>query len=286
MIMTTIGFIGAGKVGTNLGKYLTLNGSNVSGYYSKSKSSAVDAAEFTNSRTFESLAALAEASDWIFITTTDHDIASVWNQLSTLNLANKAICHCSGSLSSLVFTGIEATGATGYSIHPMHAFADRYDSYKTLSASSMSIEGEGAHKNALIELFESAGNTVLTLKTDKKPLYHTANVVAANFVLALIDKSAAYFAECGVDKDDALKALMPLIRNNIDNIAKAGTTGALTGPIERNDLGTVSAHLKAIPKEDTVLYKEISKELLSIAGSKHPQRCYADMHELLKEVEK
>ena len=43
-----IGFIGAGKVGVSLGKYLTERGMTVTGYYSKSRSSASMAAEFTD----------------------------------------------------------------------------------------------------------------------------------------------------------------------------------------------------------------------------------------------
>ncbi len=47
-----IGFIGAGKVGVSLGKYFAENRLEVSGYFSRSESSAREAAVFTGSELF------------------------------------------------------------------------------------------------------------------------------------------------------------------------------------------------------------------------------------------
>ena len=48
VITIKIGFIGAGKVGFALGKYLSENNINLVGYYSKNINSAIEAAKFTN----------------------------------------------------------------------------------------------------------------------------------------------------------------------------------------------------------------------------------------------
>ena len=47
-----IGFIGAGKVGFSLGKYLTERNVRVSGYYSRNPQSSREAADFTNTRQY------------------------------------------------------------------------------------------------------------------------------------------------------------------------------------------------------------------------------------------
>ena len=44
-----VGFIGAGKVGFSLGKYLADNNQKVIGYYSEFKEDAKEASKFTNS---------------------------------------------------------------------------------------------------------------------------------------------------------------------------------------------------------------------------------------------
>ena len=117
-----IGIIGAGRVGVTMGKYLGDAGVEVSGFYSKTTQSAVQAAEFTATTVYKSLQDIVEASDTLMITTPDGVISEVWD------LTGKILCHCSGALSSNVFSGIEQTGAIGCSIHPMYAFSDRFTS--------------------------------------------------------------------------------------------------------------------------------------------------------------
>ncbi len=125
VIIIKFGFIGAGKVGFSLGKYLKENNINVIGYYSKSQHSAKEAAIFTNTKHYSSLEDLIKNSDAIFITTSDNQISSVWNEIKRLPIKEKLICHCSGSISSDIFSNINNLGAYGYSIHPMFAISDK-----------------------------------------------------------------------------------------------------------------------------------------------------------------
>ena len=71
------GFIGAGKVGFSLGKYLKENNINVIGYYSRKLHSSQEAAFFTDTKHFENLNELVNNSDVIFITTPDSQIEQV-----------------------------------------------------------------------------------------------------------------------------------------------------------------------------------------------------------------
>lgn len=128
-----IGFIGAGKVGVSLGKYLTERGVRVVGYYSRTYQSALEAAKFTNTRAYDKISFLVEDSDAIFLAVPDRMISVVWEQLKLLPIENKIISHFSGSLSSAVFSDISRYHAYGYSIHPLFAINDKYNSYKELS---------------------------------------------------------------------------------------------------------------------------------------------------------
>ena len=62
------GFIGAGKVGFSLGKYLKENGVEITGYFSKSPESAKSAADFTNTKLYKSIENILSDSDTLFIT--------------------------------------------------------------------------------------------------------------------------------------------------------------------------------------------------------------------------
>lgn len=127
-----IGFIECGKIAFSLGKYFSLKGITLSGYYSKFYKDAVQASKLTNSKAYENINDLASDSSMIFITTPDDSIHEVLQRLSNSNLANKIICHTSGSLTSSIFSDINNSDAFAYSIHPIFAFSDNYNSYKNI----------------------------------------------------------------------------------------------------------------------------------------------------------
>lgn len=121
-----IGFVGAGKVGFTLGKYMSERNVCVSGYYSRSEESARQASLFTHTKYYETLEDLIESSDALFLTVPDGAIKDVWNSIKRYSLTDKFICHCSGVETSAVFSEIDQMGAFGYSIHPCLRFtADR-----------------------------------------------------------------------------------------------------------------------------------------------------------------
>lgn len=281
-----IGFIGAGKVGFSLGKYFSENNLSISGYYDMNNSFSEEAAEFTKSTAFMNINKLIESSDIIFITTGDNIISQVWNEIKFLNIKNKIICHCSGSLSSKIFSDINNSCAFSYSIHPMFAFSDKYSSYKELKTAYFSLEGDEKHLDYLKNLFESLGNKVILIDSEIKPLYHLASVTVSNLVLSLLDIGCSYLSDCGIDSNKSLEALIPLIMNNINNIKHTNSfIDSLTGPVERNDINTVKHHLDVIPKENIPLYKILSQNLVKIAELKNTSRDYEELKKILKHWE-
>ena len=278
-----IGFIGSGKVGFSLGKYFSMKGITLSGYYGKSYKDAVDASKFTNSKAYENIKDLVKDSSMIFITTPDDSIHEVWQKLLNFNLANKIICHTSGSLTSSIFSNINNSGAFAYSVHPMFAFSDKYNSYKNLQNAYFSIEGPESHIRQLKDFINSLGNKSFVINKDNKALYHLASVTVSNLVLSLINTGCTYLSQCGLSENDSLEALLPLIQNNINNIKNNGCMNALTGPVERNDIGTINLHLEVIPKSDVRLYKNLSLKLLPLSEKKHRDKDYALLKSSLSE---
>jgi len=275
-----IGFIGSGKVGFSLGKYFSKKNIPLSGYYSEFYKDAEEASKFTNSKAYESLNDLVRDSSMIFITTPDDSINEVWRKLSNYNLTNKIICHTSGSLTSSILN-MNNSNAFAYSIHPIFAFSDKYNSYKNLQNAYFSIEGPEDHIHELKDFIHSLGNNFFVLNKDDKALYHLASVTVSNLVLSLINIGCSYLSQCGLNEGDALKALLPLIQNNIDNIKGNGFISALTGPIERNDLGTIKHHISAIPTGDVSLYKNLSLNLLPLSQKKHKDKDYKKLKKYL-----
>ena len=277
-----IGFIGAGKLGNTFGKYFSVNGIEVSGYFSKSEVSAKEASEFTGSKFFASLEELVSSSDAIFLTVPDGAIKDVWNEIKDFSLKGKCICHTSGATNSLVFEGIDERGAFGYSIHPLFAVSSKHESFKTISKAYISVEGSEKYLSYWKELFEGLGNTVCIISPENKTLYHAACVFSSNLMIGLYQMGADLLKTCGFDDENALKALAPLMQLNAENAAAKGPINALTGPVERGDSETVLHHLQVLPENAKEVYTLLSKELLKIAKEKNPGRDFEKLEDALQ----
>lgn len=276
-----IGFIGAGRTGCTLGKYL--NGyTTVAGYYSRTRQSADDAATFTQSRAFYDLETLVNNCDTIFITTPDGVISGVWERIRHYNLKNKIVCHFSGSLSSGIFSGIGVTGASCCSVHPMYAFSDKYTSYLQFNTACLSVEGQETAVQEVKGLFCGLGHKVFTINSCDKAKYHAAAVFASNYVTGAIHIAIQLLKECGFNESDARKLLAPVSLGNINSVLADGTVKALTGPVERGDISTIKKHLDVLGDESIIkIYKELGSVLVSIAEEKNPGRDYTGLKDCL-----
>lgn len=278
-----IGFIGAGKVGFSLGKYFATNNISVSGYYSRNINTAIEAANFTNTSYFKSISDLVTNSDVIFITTPDGVISEIWSQIKELSVKNKIICHCSGALSSKIFSDRENHNIYGYSTHPIYAFSDKYNSHKNLNEAMITIEGDEEKIEVVKELFNSTHNKVKVISWEIKSLYHAASVFASNQVIALAETGISLLIKCGFTYDEAINSLYPLMFNNIKSIGDAGLVKSLTGPLERGDVQTIINHLNSLDEDDRELYKLLSKKLIKIAKTKNPGRDYVEIEKVIGE---
>jgi predicted short-subunit dehydrogenase-like oxidoreductase (DUF2520 family) len=277
-----IGFIGAGRVGYTMGKYLKEHGVSISGYYSRHAEHAKDAASFTDTSYYLDAFKLIDSSDAIILTVSDSAIREVFSEINSYaGLAGKIVCHTSGSISSSVFADTEYQ-VYGYSIHPIYAISDRYTSYKDFSNAFITIEGHKKHLDKLESIFKSAGNKTGRLNTEDKSKYHASCVMASNLVCGIYGAAINLLAECSFDKETANEMLISLFRDNALGIAEKGLVKQLTGPVDRNDITTVKKHLEVMNEETKRLYIEASKHALNIAKEKNPDVDYTELTNLLK----
>ena len=278
-----IGIIGAGKVGTTLGKYLSIHGKNVTGFYSRTHESADEAATFAETETYSSLCKLVEKSDVIFITTPDGVIPQVWGDLLHQDISNRIICHFSGSLSSHVFSGREESGASGISMHPMYAFSDKFHSYEQFHTAYLTLEGDPEAVAVMKPMWEAIGHHVLTLKAEDKIKYHAAAAMASNEMLGLMQASLDILSECGFSEKDSMALLTPLVQGNIASMLEKGCVNALTGPVERGDAQTVRKHLQALEGSKAgKIYQSLGSTMVELAKRRNPDRDYTPVRTLFE----
>ena len=279
------GFIGAGKVGFSLGRYLREGGEDIAGYFSSNPASAKEAAEFTGSRAYDTAAELLADCDRVFLTVPDGAIASVAEELKKLDISGKVLCHCSGATTAEeAFGDLASLGAAGCSAHPLFPVSDKYSSYKELGKAFFCVEGDEAPREELAELFRRLGNPVRTISGGSKVEYHAACAISSNLVCALVAESVALLGRCGFSEEEALAALRPLAEANLGKIFKVGPAAALTGPVERNDVSTVEKHLRSLPAGvEREAYAALTRLLVGVAERKHTDCDYSVLKKLLSD---
>lgn len=117
-------------------------------------------------------------------------------------------------------------------------------------------------------LMNRLGNKYFVRNKETSSIYHLANVFVSNLTLSLLEIGTSYLKELGLSEKEALNAVNPLIKGNIENIYQNGFADSLTGPVVRGDIETIKNHLSALNKRDIKIYENLSLNLLRIANSK------------------
>lgn len=272
--MHRVAIIGAGVVGTSMGYLLKKNGYRIVGIASRTLKSAKKAREFIGEGNASiDLKRTAQKADIVFITTSDSVIEETCNKVASEGGFHKKsiVFHTCGALSSEILRSARWNGANIASIHPLQSLANVQEAVKTLPGSYFCIEGDEAALLVAREIVTALKGKELTLQVNKKSLYHAGASVASNFLVATIGFGLELFEAAGINRQDALNALMPLIKGTVKNIEAIGIPLALTGPISRGDTTVVEDHLKAISKERknlVQLYTKLGNYTVKIALEK------------------
>jgi len=253
--MTKIGFIGAGKVGTALAVQLGKKGYPVVAVSSRTFASAQKLAGAVPScKAYQNVQMIADIADLIFITTPDDAISVVASQIKWHK--GNMVVHCSGAGSLDILEPAARTGAQVGAMHPLQSFANVEQAIKNIPGSTFAIEGEGPVVDMLTEIAKAMDGVAIELGAGNKVLYHAAAVMACNYFVTLMKLSTDIWQGFGVDPNEAIKALSPLVKGTVNNLINVGLPGCLTGPIARGDVGTIQAHVDA--------FKEKMPELLEM----------------------
>jgi len=268
--MPKIGFIGAGTVGTALAITLHERGYAVIAVASRSKSSADRlASRVPECKSFEKKQAVADAAELVFITTPDDAIAQVAAELHWHR--GQSVVHCSGAHSLDILEPARKAGAQAGAFHPLQTFANVAHAIKNLPGSTFGLEAEGELLDTLKGMAQDLDGTWVKLGAGDKVLYHTAAVVACNYLVTLMKMATDLWQTFGVSTPEATRALLPLLRGTLNNLENVGLPNCLTGPIARGDLGTIKKHLEALDKSAPALlsaYRELGLQTIPVALGK------------------
>ncbi|MFC1925403.1 Rossmann-like and DUF2520 domain-containing protein [Chloroflexota bacterium] len=268
--MPDIGFIGAGTVGTALAVRLKEKGYAVTCVASRTLASAERLAGMVEGcHVHDNNQAVAEAVEMIFITTSDDAIASVAAQVKWRH--GQSVAHCSGADSLDILNPAAEAGARTGAFHPLQTFASITHAIENIPGSTFALEAEEPLMSTLKEIALALDGNPIELKPGDKVIYHTAAVLACNYLVTLVKMATDLWQTFDVPPAEATRALLPLLRGTINNLDNVGLPDCLTGPIARGDLGTVKKHLTALEATAPELlsaYRELGRQTVPIARAK------------------
>lgn len=270
-----LSIVGAGRVGRALGRELHGLGWRIGAVTGTSMTTARAAVRAIGAgQPADSLTRQVLNSTVILITTPDDTIESVAKELAEIGgeeWRGKIALHTSGANAPSILKPLADLGAATGSMHPMQTFSDRRP--PELDGRVFGIDGSPAALKVARIMVRQIGGVPVSLSGANKAAYHAAGSFACGLVLSLLETGARLLMAQGFTRRQAIRALLPLTRQTLDNFESVGPRQAWTGPMARGDFSTVGRHVKALadfPREFLNAYEAVSR-LAGLVLSNKPE---------------
>jgi predicted short-subunit dehydrogenase-like oxidoreductase (DUF2520 family) len=244
----SLSIVGAGRVGRTLGKRLHRLGWRIGAVVTRSAAtSRIAVREIGAGKPYSRLVPEILDSNLILLATPDGSLGAVAHALAKFDeskLRGKIVLHTSGALDRAVLAPLARCGAATGSLHPMQTFAGR--GAPKLESVIFAVEGNPGAAMVARRIARSLGGVPVTIKSKNKPAYHAAGALVAGHGLGLIEAATQVLLKLGFSRRDAMRALLPLMRQMLDNFERLGPQESWTGPVSRGDFETVAKHTKAL----------------------------------------
>src|SRR5579862_6067441 len=244
----TLAIVGAGRVGRALGRRLRELGWKIGAVVTRNESSARRAVRFIGAGTpLASMSRQILASTCILIATPDSAVAGVADELTRIGeeeLKGHVILHTSGTLDSTVLHAARARGAAVGSMHPLQTFNGV--TVPPLDDKIFAIEGDAQAVRKARKIARAVGGAPSPIEAPDKPLYHAAGALAAGHALVVVESAIQLLMALGMKRAEAIRALLPMTKQVLQNYERLGMKAAWTGPLARGDYEVVAKHLAAL----------------------------------------
>jgi len=291
----TLAIVGAGRVGRALGKLLHLAGWRIGAVVAQNIGTAKKSVRFIRSgRPAAGISREILAAQVVLLAVPDDQLADVAQSIVALlgpepphALKGMIFLHTSGALDAQVLQPLRHRGAAVASMHPLQTFSGV--GVPPLEGKFFAVEGDELAVRAARKMARSFGAKPVKLAARKKILYHAAAALAAGHVLAVEEAATRMLMSAGLTRRQAMRSLLGLTRQVLENYERLGTRAAWTGPLARADYRVIAAHgaaLREMPAEYAHAYRALNllaarvlspnakntfAELAKIAGTTTPK---------------
>ena len=285
-----VAIVGAGCVGKSVGLLLRRGGFRILAVASRTRASTLEGVRFIGQgRAARSAVTAARGAEMVLISTSDDAIEPVCRQIAKGRGFRRGatVFHFSGALGSDALDSARRGGAFVAAVHPIQSFPTAEDGVKRMAGTVFSFEGDAEAEPAARDMVNTLGGRMIRIAPEMKALYHAACCAASNYAVCVTDLALELMESAGIERDQAMAALLPLIRGTVSNMASLGVPAALTGPVARGDVKTLERHLAAmrdLPSAASELYRALALRALDAAQRKGrlPPTAAARMRRVLR----
>jgi predicted short-subunit dehydrogenase-like oxidoreductase (DUF2520 family) len=172
-------------------------------------------------------------------------------------LSPRAVAHCAGIKGLDALSPLRHLGCALGVFHPLAPVPDGDPS--CLDGTFISIEAEPGARQPLLELAARLSCRTLEVTDLDRPLYHAA-AVFAGVLPVLLEGFAERLGRASGGEEQLSAGLRALHLASARNVERLGPELARTGPGQRQDSGTIAAHIDALSR----LYPALADLYISI----------------------
>ncbi len=242
-----IGVIGTGRVGAVLGAALNRAGHKVVACSAVSQVSLLRAEALLPGVPVKPINEVAVDRDLVLLTVPDDVLPELVAGLAATKAISPGtfVLHTSGRSGIKVLEPLTQQGCLPLAIHPIMTFTGTSIDLNRLTGCPFGITAPLALRPVAEALVVEIGGEPIWVPEENRSLYHTALAFGANNLITLVNETVDLLKKAGVDNPTAI--VTPLLSASLDN-ALRNSDSALTGPISRGDISTVTAHLVELAK--------------------------------------
>jgi predicted short-subunit dehydrogenase-like oxidoreductase (DUF2520 family) len=242
-----VGVIGAGRVGAALGAALARAGHEIVAASGVSDQSIARAERLLPGVPLLPADEVVAESAFVLLAVPDDVLRPLVAGLAETDAwqPGQLVAHTSGAHGIGVLDPAAARGVLALALHPVMTFTGRAEDLDRLSGATFGVTAVDELRPVAETLVVEMGGEPVWVPETARPLYHASLTIASNHLVTLVNDALGLLAGAGVAEPARLAA--PLLSASLDNVLRLGD-GALTGPVVRGDVATVSAHVATLTR--------------------------------------
>ena len=243
-----VGVVGAGRVGGALGAALSRAGHSVVAASGVSAESLRRAERLLPGVPILPPDEVVAMADFVLLAVPDDALRQLVAGLAATDAwrPGQLVGHTSGAQGIGVLDPAAARGALALALHPVMTFTGRPEDVDRVDGATFGVTAPDELRPVAESLVLEMGGEPVWVPEGARPLYHAALTIGANHLVTLVNDALGLLERAEVEQPARL--LAPLLSAALDNVLRLGDA-ALTGPVSRGDVATLTAHLGTLARQ-------------------------------------